>query len=52
MKKSQQKVYNRKRPAHPDNLHTKSKRWFKKKGRKRLRKFLKDSESKRDLEAR
>ena len=35
------KLYNRKRPAHPDEAHTKSKRWFKKKGRKRVRKYLK-----------
>lgn len=35
------KEYNKKRPAHPDDAHTKSKRWFKKKGRKRLRKELK-----------
>ena len=31
------KQYNTKRPAHPDAAHTKSKRWFKHKGRKRLR---------------
>ena len=47
MAKSIQKTYNRKRPAHPDEAHTKSKRWFKKKGRKRLRSFLK-SELRRD----
>ena len=37
-----QKQYNRKRPAHPDNAHTKSKRWFKQKGRRRVRKHLKE----------
>lgn len=36
------KQYNKKRPAHPDDAHTKSKRWFKQKGRKRLRKDLKN----------
>lgn len=41
MKKSTKKLYTRKRPAHADGMHTKSKRWFKKKGRKALRKFLK-----------
>ena len=35
------KQYNVKRPAHPDSAHTKSKRWFKNKGRKRLRQQLK-----------
>ena len=42
MAKSMQKQYNRKRPAHPDEAHSKSKRWFKQKGRKRVRKHLKD----------
>jgi len=37
MKRGMQKLYNRKRPAHPDNAHTKSKSWFKQKGRKSLR---------------
>ncbi len=41
MKKSSKKLYTRKRPAHPDEAHTTSKRWFKKKGRKALRKHLK-----------
>jgi hypothetical protein len=41
MKINIKKLYNRKRPAHPDEKHTKSKRWFKRKGRKTLRKFLK-----------
>ncbi len=41
MKKSTQTLYNRKRPAHPDECHKNAKRWFKKKGRKSLRKFLK-----------
>ena len=35
------KIYNTKRPAHPDDAHTKSKRWFKQKGRKRVRQQLK-----------
>lgn len=41
MKKSSKKLYTRKRPAHPDEAHTTSKRWFKKKGRKMVRKHLK-----------
>jgi len=41
MAKSLQKQYNRKRSAHPDDAHTKSKRWFKQKGRKSLRKHMK-----------
>ena len=41
MKKSSKKLYTRKRPAHPDEAHTTSKRWFKKKGRKAVRKHLK-----------
>ncbi len=41
MKKSTKKLYTRKRPAHPDEAHTTSKRWFKKKGRKAVRKHLK-----------
>lgn len=41
MKKSTKKLYSRKRPAHPDDAHTASKRWFKKKGRKSLRSHLK-----------
>ena len=36
------KLYTRKRPSHPDECHTKSKRWFKKKKRKTIRKYLKD----------
>jgi len=43
MKRSSQKAYNRKRPAHPDEAHTKSKKWFKRKGRKALRKLLKSN---------
>ena len=35
------KEYNRKRPSHPDSSHTKSKRFFKRKGRKRVRKYHK-----------
>lgn len=35
------KEYNRKRPSHPDDVHTKSKRFFKRKGRKRNRKYHK-----------
>lgn len=41
MKKSSKKIYTRKRPAHPDEAHTASKRWFKRKGRKAVRKHLK-----------
>ena len=41
MKMSSKKLYTRKRPAHPDEAHTTSKRWFKKKGRKAVRKHLK-----------
>ncbi|HNW99944.1 MAG TPA: hypothetical protein PLE74_01780 [Candidatus Cloacimonadota bacterium] len=41
MKKSSQPLYQRKRPAHPDEAHTEAKRWFKRKGRKAVRKFLK-----------
>jgi len=41
MKKSSKKLYTRKRPAHPDEAHTTSKRWFKQKGRKAVRKHLK-----------
>jgi len=40
MKRSVKKLYSRKRPAHPDNAHHSAKRWFKKKGRKSVRKFL------------
>ena len=40
-KKSTKKLYSAKRPAHPDDAHTKSKRFFKKKGRKRVRQALK-----------
>jgi hypothetical protein len=42
MKTGTKKLYSRKRPAHPDEAHTTSKRWFKKKGRKAVRKHLKD----------
>ena len=41
MKKAMKKLYTRKRPAHADEAHTISKRWFKKKGRKAVRKHLK-----------
>jgi hypothetical protein len=41
MKKSTKKLYTRKRPAHPDEVHTEAKRWFKRKGRKAVRKHLK-----------
>jgi hypothetical protein len=34
-------IYNRKRPSHPDDAQTKSKRFFKRKGRKSARQFLK-----------
>ena len=42
MKTGTKKLYSRKRPAHPDEAHTTSKRWFKKKGRKAVRKHLKE----------
>jgi hypothetical protein len=42
MKINIQKLYNRKRPAHPADNHTKSKRWFKKQGRKSTRKYFKN----------
>jgi len=36
------KWYTRKRPSHPDDCHSPpAKRWFKRKGRKRVRKKLK-----------
>jgi hypothetical protein len=41
MQRSSQKTYTRKRPAHPDTAHTKAKGWFKRKGRKSVRKFEK-----------
>jgi len=41
MKKATKRLYTRKRPAHPDEAHTTSKRWFKQKGRKAVRKHLK-----------
>ena len=37
-----QREYNKKSPAHPDDAHTKAKRFFKMKGRKRVRKELKN----------
>ncbi|MBD3311029.1 MAG: hypothetical protein GF349_00850 [Candidatus Magasanikbacteria bacterium] len=43
MKKGSKKHYTRRRPAHPDDAHTKSKRFFKRKGRKRVRRYLKES---------
>ena len=42
MKTGTKKLYSRKHPAHPDEAHTFSKRWFKKKGRKAVRRHLKD----------
>ncbi|MBC8416562.1 MAG: hypothetical protein H8E11_09040 [Candidatus Cloacimonetes bacterium] len=49
MKTGIKKLYNRKRPAHPDEAHTTSKRWFKKKGRKAVRKHLqREIENKRE----
>ncbi len=42
MKKGTAKLYTRKRPAHPDEAHTTSKSWFKRKGRKSVRKHLKN----------
>jgi len=35
------KIYSAKRPAHPDDAHTKAKRFFKRKGRKRARQAIK-----------
>lgn len=35
------KLYNAKRPSHPDDAHTKAKRFFKTRGRKRARQLLK-----------
>ena len=40
MKTGTKKLYSRKRPAHPDEAHTSSKRWFTKKGRKAVRRYL------------
>ena len=42
MQKGMQKIYNRKRPAHPEAAHTKSKNWFKRKSRKSARKLFKE----------
>jgi hypothetical protein len=41
MKTGGKKLYSLSRPAHPDDAHTKAKRFFKKKGRKKARKYLK-----------
>jgi len=41
MRRGMQKLYNRKRPAHADTAHSKSKKWFKRQGRKSLRQALK-----------
>ncbi len=41
MDKANKKLYTIKRPSHPDTAQTKSKRFFKKKGRKRVRAYLK-----------
>ncbi|MEI7641369.1 MAG: hypothetical protein WCJ46_07705 [bacterium] len=38
---SGKKAYTTKRPAHPEEAHTKAKRFFKRKGRKRVRTILK-----------
>ena len=38
---SEQKIYNIKKPAHPDDAHTKAKRFFKTKGRRRVRRYYK-----------
>jgi len=35
------KIYTRKKPSHPDECQTKSKRFFKRKGRKSARQYLK-----------
>jgi len=36
------KLYTAKKPAHPEDAHTKAKRFFKTRGRKRVRKMLKE----------
>ncbi len=41
MKKGTNKLYSRKKPSHPDTAHTKAKSFFKKKGRKSVRNYLK-----------
>ena len=41
MEQCNQKLYNRKRPSHPADAHTKAKRFFKRKGRKMVRQYLK-----------
>ena len=41
MNQIQKKLYTAKKPAHPDECHTKAKRFFKEKGRKRVRVLLK-----------
>lgn len=41
MKAAGKKLYSLTRPAHPDDAHTKAKRFFKKKGRRKARRFLK-----------
>jgi hypothetical protein len=35
-------IYSRKRPSHPDDCQTKSKKFFKRKGRKSARQYLKN----------
>jgi len=42
------KLYNEKKPSHPELSHTKSKRWFKKKSHKRIRKKLKNFRNERE----
>ena len=51
MKTGTKKLYSRKRPAHPDEAHTSSKRWFKKKGRKAVRRHLKDETQKQQSDS-
>lgn len=45
---SNSKEYNRTKPSHPDTSHTKNKRFFKRKGRKRNRKYYKEKINKED----
>ena len=48
MKQAGRKLYSAKRPSHPDDAQTKSKRFFKRKGRKRVRQMLKKILEKKD----
>lgn len=44
------KLYSAKRPSHPDDAQTKAKRYFKSKGRKRVRQMLKQDLRKKSQE--